>query len=126
MKRLISELPIGPYRVALWETDEPLENGTASALWIHSELSIVLDSSLSGADRWAVLLHELVHCISSLYDLEIDKEHVCTSLGNGLTQMLKQWLPSPPRAIPPVPAPLDDDKTPSVVIVPITSKEQMP
>ena len=114
MKRLIDELPIGPFRVALFETDEPLNEGDALAMWDPEKLEIVLDVALTGLRRWSVLMHELFHALSDLYDLETGDEHVCTALGNGLTQALARYLPAPPASRPPVY--MDDEPTPTVEI----------
>lgn len=126
MKQLIGELPIGPFRIALFETDEPIENGTADAAWYHARFEIVINSRLSGAERWAVLVHELTHAVSDIYDLGIDTEQNCSTLGNGFAQALASFLPAPPKARPPVPQLMDDDKTPSINAVPITHASQMP
>lgn len=126
MKRFIAELPVGPYHVALFETDDPIDGGEALGEWDPETLSIVLDASLDGARRWVILLHELIHCLSDLSDIDIDKEHVCTIIGCGLTQALARFLPPPPRCRPPLPRAMqDDESTPSIDVVPITRPEQM-
>lgn len=123
MRRLADEIQIGPFSVAIFEQDDPIDEDGSLGEWDATTRIITLQAGLRGKERWAVLLHELVHAISDLYDLEIDAEHVCTTLGNGMLQGLAGYLKHPPEARPAV---MDDEKTPTVPITPITRKEHMP
>lgn len=123
MKRLADEIQIGPFAIALFEQDEPIDEDGSLGEWDPIACVITLKAGLRGVERWAVLLHELVHAISDLYDLEIDTETVCSTVANGLLQGLRGYLKPPPEARPAV---MDDEETPTVPITPITRKEQMP
>ena len=123
MRRLIDELHLGPFSIGLFEQEGPLDEEDSLAVWDATEHTITLNAGLKGKTRWSVLLHELVHAISDLYDLGIDTEANASTLANGLLQALADYVKPPPQARPAV---MDDDKTPEVAITPITRKEQMP
>ena len=131
MKRLVAELPIGPYMVPVFECDEKIEvDGAECDGAIHNDpLQILIAAKIHGVARWVTLIHELTHARTVLLDLpEAEAEEAqCTAVAVILTQALGRYLGSPPGDRPPRwPEPLpDDEETPTIPIVPITSPEQM-
>jgi hypothetical protein len=122
-RRLADEIQIGPFSIAIFEQDDPIDADGSIGEWDATTRIITLQTGLRGKDRWVILLHELVHAISDIYDLDIDAEYVCTTIANSFVQGLAGYMKQPPEARPAV---MDDEKTPTVPITPITRKEQMP
>jgi hypothetical protein len=132
MKRLVAELPVGPYVVPVFECDEKIEvDGAECDGALHADpIQILISARLHGAARWVTILHELVHARTVLLDLpEAEAEEAtCTVTAAIIVQALGRYLGPPPGDRPPRwPEPLpDDETTPTVPIMPITRKEQMP
>lgn len=99
-RRLLAEVPVGAEIITVWEADGLREKESAEGLWVWSRMEIMVDSRCTGRSRWVVVFHELVHAISDMYALKVDRETVCNALGHGLTQALGRWLGEPPECVP--------------------------
>ena len=99
-RKLIATWQIGPNAVDVYEYSDLMNDDDPDGMFM-SEVrpwEIRIHRRCQGSERWAVLLHELVHVATHLMSIELGSkdEVVCDAVALTFYEALKCYLAPPP------------------------------
>lgn len=102
-KRLIMMTQVGPYPVDIYEVDRIDEDDSDGEIDTSCKpMEVRVNARCQGAERWAVIFHELGHLAFSVFHVKVPddiEETACEAIAITFAEALRSMLPEPPRSI---------------------------